>query len=226
MERNSWRRIPVIRLLVPRPHLTSSVLVAVLIYALIPFFAPMEQVTRILLGYNLGAFLYVLLTARMIQTSTVLSMRRRALTQDEGKLAILLVVVVSSVASLMAIAVQLAAAKDMQGLAKSEHIALAACTVLTSWAFTQVMFALHYAHEFYHHSRGHQGGGLDFPSTSEPNYWDFLYFSCIIGTSGQTADVAISDTGMRRLTLVHCVLAYFFNTTLLALTINIAAGLL
>jgi uncharacterized membrane protein len=69
-------------------------------------------------------------------------------------------------------------------------------------------------------------GGLDFPGTHSPDYADFLYFSCIIGTSGQTADISFCSRSMRRTGLVHCVLAYFFNTTLLALTINIASGLL
>ncbi|HPU80772.1 DUF1345 domain-containing protein, partial [Accumulibacter sp.] len=69
-------------------------------------------------------------------------------------------------------------------------------------------------------------GGLDFPGGHAPDYGDFLYFACVIGTSGQTADVSLSSRSMRRTGLVHCVLAFFFNTTILALTINIASGLL
>jgi uncharacterized membrane protein len=107
-----------------------------------------------------------------------------------------------------------------------ERTLLAGTTVLTSWAFTQVMFALHYANEFYHARHGERGGGLEFPGTDQPNYWDFLYCACVIGTSGQTADVSIASSAMRRFALLHCVLAYVFNTTLLALTINVAASLL
>ena len=74
-------------------------------------------------------------------------------------------------------------------------------------------------------SLGH-GGGLLFPGTDNPDYADFLYYAYIIGTSGQTADVSITSQPMRRISLMHCVLAYIFNTTVLALTINLAAGLL
>jgi len=105
------------------------------------------------------------------------------------------------------------------------HITLAVLTILSSWAFTQVMFALHYAHDYYvAEAKGHPGG-LEFPGGHAPDYGDFLYFACVIGTSGQTADVSFSSRVMRRTGLVHCVLAFLFNTTLIALTINIASGL-
>ncbi len=128
--------------------------------------------------------------------------------------------------SLGAIIAELAVAKDMQGPAKLLHIALVTATILSSWAFTQVMFALHYAHEYYAaRSRG-QPGGLEFPGTAHPDYLDFVYFAAVIGTSGQTADVSIAASAMRRVGLVHCVLAFLFNTSLIALMINVASGLL
>jgi uncharacterized membrane protein len=68
-------------------------------------------------------------------------------------------------------------------------------------------------------------GGLEFPGGQPPDYGDFLYFSCVIGTSGQTADVSFTSRKMRRTGTLHCILAFFFNTTLVALTINIASGL-
>jgi len=88
------------------------------------------------------------------------------------------------------------------------------------------MFALHYAHDYYRDQSAHRGGGLQFPGEEAPDYWDFVYFAAVIGTSAQTADVSFTSRAMRRLGLVHCTLAYAFNTTLLALTINIASGLL
>ena len=104
-------------------------------------------------------------------------------------------------------------------------MSLAAITLVSSWLITQTLFALHYAHDFYASRARGQPDGLLFPGTTEPEYGDFMYFACIIGTSAQTADVSITSTPMRRVGLVHCVLAFFFNTTVLALTINIAAGL-
>lgn len=226
MKHTFLRHVPGLRLLVPRPRLAGGIAFGALVYALIPFVSSMHHVGRLLVGYNAGVLLYLIFAGRMMTTATISTMRRRALTQDEGKVAMMVAVVLSSLSSLLAIAVQLSVAKDLQGIDRIGHIALAGGTVLTSWTFAQVMFALHYAHEFYHARHGNQGGGLEFPGTDEPTYWDFLYCACVIGTSGQTADVAISSSAMRRFALVHCVLAYVFNTTLLALTINIAAGLL
>jgi uncharacterized membrane protein len=115
--------------------------------------------------------------------------------------------------------------KELHGTLRYAHIALAVMTILSSWAFTQVMFALHYAHDYYVAEARGCPGGLDFPGGHAPNYGDFLYFSCVIGTSGQTADVSFTTRAMRQTGTLHCVLAFFFNTTLVALTINIASGL-
>lgn len=125
-----------------------------------------------------------------------------------------------------AILAELVVVKDLSGRARYLHMALTLLTLLSSWAFTQVMFALHYAHDFFAVQSSGGKGGLDFPGGESPDYGDFLYFSCVIGTPGQTADVAISSRKMRRTSLLHCVLAFFFNITLFALAINIASGLL
>jgi uncharacterized membrane protein len=134
-------------------------------------------------------------------------------------------VVVAAVASLAAIAGELAVVKDMHGFAKTAHIALAGCTVLTSWAFIQIMFALHYAHDYYAAVCHSRAAGLQFPGEEQPDYGDFFYFAAVIGTSGQTADVAFATKPMRRIGSMHCILAYLFNTTVLALLINIGASL-
>lgn len=146
--------------------------------------------------------------------------------QDEGKFVILTVVTIASVFNLAAIVAELAVAKNMFGMQKYLHIGLAAFTIVSSWAFTHMMFALHYAHDYYVARTNGQPVGLEFPGEEHPDYGDFLYFAFVIGTSGQTADVNITSRAMRRIGLLHCVLAFLFNTTVLALTINIAAGLL
>jgi len=120
---------------------------------------------------------------------------------------------------------ELAVVKDMHGIQRSAHIGLAVLTLASSWCFIHVMFALHYAHDYYVAQLQGKPAGLEFPGEQLPDYGDFLYFACIIGTSGQTADVSFSTRQMRRTGLAHCVLAFVFNTTLLALTINIASGL-
>ena len=114
----------------------------------------------------------------------------------------------------------------VQGLRELLHIGLTAATVASSWVFMHLMFAMHYAHDYYRSGRQGHEPGLAFPQEPLPDYWDFLYFSAVIGTSGQTADVSFTSKSMRRTGLVHCLLAYFYNTTVLALTINIAASLI
>jgi len=124
-----------------------------------------------------------------------------------------------------AIVAELSMVKDLTGDLRRSHVALAGLTLASSWAFTQVTFALHYAHDFYDTVDQGDSGGLLFPGTHTPDYADFLYFAIVIGTSAQTADVSFTSRSMRRTGTLHCVLAFFFNTTLLALTINIASGL-
>ena len=194
--------------------------------AILPPTTASHAITRLIVGWNVGAWLYLLLAARMMFWSTHERMRTRALQEDEGRIIILVMVVAVAILSLIAIITELSVSKDMQGTLRFTHMALAALTVLSSWAFTQVMFALHYAHDYYAAELRDNSGGLDFPGGNAPDYGDFLYFSCVIGTSGQTADISFTSRTMRRVGLVHCVLAFFFNTTLLALTINIASGLL
>ena len=102
---------------------------------------------------------------------------------------------------------------------------LVVLTVLTSWLFTQTLLALNYAHDFYAARAAGQPDPLLFPGSTEPSYGDFLYFACVIGTSGQTADIAFNGSALRPVGTLHCILAFFFNTTVLALTVNIGAGL-
>lgn len=217
--RRTWR------VLATRPRLWWSVTAGVAVALAVPDALTQHGATRALLGFNTTTLLYLALAAHLVLRSDGDTMRRRALRQSEGRMLVLALAVVSSVAVLLAIASQLAVVKDLHGIVKTRHVALAALTVISAWLFTQTLFAMHYAHDFYLlRHRGH-ADALQFPGTPNPDYGDFLYFACVIGTSGQTADVAFAHPSLRRVGLLHCVLAFFFNTTVLALTINIAAGL-
>lgn len=181
---------------------------------------------RLIVGWNAGSLLYLGLLLRLMTRANPEMIRARALHQNDGKLVILILVVLSAIVCLGSIIQLLAISKDLQGLDRVWHIALAGLTVLSSWTFTQFMFATHYAHEYYSALALHREPGLQFPGATTPDYLDFVYFACVIGTSGQTADVSISSQPMRRVSLIHCVFAFFFNTSLIALTINIAASLI
>ncbi len=209
-----------------RPRLVASVVFGVLLWWLLPEGLSRHAESRVLLAWNSGALLYLALALHMVRTDTPERMKRRALLQDEGRNAILLLAVLAAAAVLLAVGSQLSVVRDLHGTGRNLHIGMAALTVLTSWLFTQTLFALHYAHDFYIARARKRPDPLNFPGTADPGYTDFFYFSCVIGTSGQTADVAFMGSALRGVGTLHCVLAFFFNATLLALTINIAAGLL
>ena len=213
------------RLILARPRLFSCFLAGIVTAFLLPTTLAQQTVTKAIIGWNVGACLYLLFAARMMFWSSRERMKTRALQQDEGRVLVLTFVVTAALMCIGAIVAELAVVKELKGALRYAHIALAALTIASSWAFTQVMFALHYAHDYYATQIRGGHGGLDFPGGHPPDYGDFLYFACVIGTSGQTADVSFSSRTMRRTGLVHCVLAFFFNTTLVALTINIASGL-
>jgi uncharacterized membrane protein len=222
--RRAWPRW--LRALKSRPRLVSSVLVAIAVALWLPTRAVLHAESRLLIAWNAGALLYLALVWQMMRSTDAEGVARRALRQDEGQIAILAFVVVAAVAVLVAVGSQLSAVKDMHGPGKTLHVVLAAVTVISAWLFIQSLFALHYAHDFYLARRRRQSDPLSFPGTADPGYGDFFYFACVIGTSGQTADVSFQGSALRGVGTVHCVLAFFFNATLIALAINIAAGLL
>lgn len=219
------RRFRPLKMIRHRPRLFSSLAIGILTAVFLPHSIASQEVTRLIIGWNVGACLYLALAAHMMFWSSHESMRRRARLHDEGRIVVLGLVVLAALATIGAIVAELSVVKDLHGSLRYAHIGLAALTLATSWFFTHVMFALHYAHDYYVALARSLPGGLEFPGEDLPDYSDFLYFSCIIGTSGQTADVSFTSRPMRRTGLLHCVLAFFFNTTLIALTINIASGL-
>ena len=208
-----------------RPRLLISIVVGAICVAVVPDAWQWPRVTRMTIGWNVGALLYLGLAIHMMFWGSHERMRKRAVREDDGRLILLAMVVLSAITCLGAIVAELALAKTMQGAERYGHIGLAALTIFSSWMFTQIMFALHYAHDYYLAESRNQTGGLHFPGDHAPDYGDFLYAACVIGTSGQPADVSFTNRTQRRVGLLHSVLSFFFNTLVLALTINIASGL-
>lgn len=225
MTQTNARYSKLVRLLLTRPRLMASLLLGVASSVLLPDAWAEHVVTRCIIGWNVGATVYLVLALKMMFWSTHERMRARALQQNEGKIIVLILVITAALMCIGAIVAELAVVKDLRGSIRYAHIGLAALTIATSWAFTQTMFALHYAHDYYVSVFHGEPGGLEFPGAHLPDYGDFLYFASVIGTSGQTADVSFTSRKMRQTGMVHCVLAFFFNTTVVALTINIASGL-
>ncbi len=174
-----------------------------------------------LLGWCSGVAVYLLIALWEAGRADLKDIRRRAEQLDEGGGAILVLTVVAAAASMGAIVVELAHAKA--GTGSGAAVGLAAVTVVLSWMFIHTVFAFHYAHAYYTGKGG--GACLDFPATDKPKYWDFIYFSFVVGMTAQVADVQTKTTGMRKLVLAHGIVAFFFNTAILALGVNLAASL-
>ncbi len=221
--------LPVIRHVRHKPRLFFAILAGLAVYVLClanPAWR-LSWVTSSLAGWNTCTLLYLGLSLETMFHASHERMQKRALLHDDGEGVILLLSIVAAVLSFVAIVAELATTKDATGFYKALHVGLSGLTLLTSWAFIHTAFAFHYAHGYYAHAAHNKTNPcLIFPGTDTPHYTDFLYFSLVIGTSGQTADVSFASTATRRTGMVHCVLSYLFNATVLALMINIAASLI
>lgn len=189
-------------------------------------FVPASQgaLGRGLIGWNVGVWLYLTLVAHMMARADHGRIRRFAAAHAEGARVVLLVVVLAVIASLAAIAVEMAAAKGAAGRTALPHVLFALITVAGSWVLVPTLFTLNYASLYYLPG----GQGLAFPGAAadfQPDYADFAYVAFTIAVAAQTSDVTVTTRPMRRLVLVQSVLAFAFNTTVLALAINLAAGL-
>ena len=211
-----------------RPRLFISLLVALAIFALLPGTTALP--IHFVIAWDAGAALYIALTITMISRSPH-RLRVRAQLEDASKWAILALMIVAALASLLSIGFVLHEAKNQTGWVADEHVLIAGGTILLSWGFAHLLFAIHYAHAFYDDSPTAEdpdavAGGLEFPGEKNPDYWDFLYFSFVVGMTCQVSDVQVTGRIMRRLTLGHGIIAFLFNTVILALSINLLAGLL
>ena len=180
-----------------------------------------------LLAWNAGAATYLVLAWLMMGRATVAHMKALARTEDDGAAGVLVLTVAASVASLAAIVVELYGLAGATALGSTLRLGLAVLTFVASWLLVHTAFALHYAHAYWgNDAAATETRPLAFPGTASPVYTDFLYFASVIGMTSQTADVAVCSTRLRRLVMAHGGVSFVFNTTLLALTVNTAAGLL
>ncbi|RZL57062.1 MAG: DUF1345 domain-containing protein [Variovorax sp.] len=198
--------------------------VAGLVFGLLPW--PVDGVARLLVGWSFGAAFYLALAWWLAQTYDAARTRERSQALDPPNMLILIVMLTAVGACVTAIAMLLQQVKDMDGLARALHVALAVVALAMSWLLIHTIYAFHYAHRYYQQElRSGEGGvGLDFPGKADPDYMDFLYFSFVIGMTSQVSDVQCTSRAMRRLALVHGVLAFAFNMLVLALSINVVAS--
>ena len=216
-----------------RPRLFVAIALGLVAGLLSP--AAWPQSLRAIVGWDVAAGLYLVLAWIMILRADTKHIQTLARLDDDGRWAILIMCAGAAMTSLGAIVSLLADYKDLAADAKPVHLVLAVVTILVSWFFLHTVFTLHYAHEFYgaapstgaSAAEKKERGGFGFPGDAKAwSYLDFAYYSFTIGMTAQTSDIAVTTTAMRRLTLAHAILTFFFNTVILAFSVNIAASLL
>lgn len=219
----TWKRglLPLLH----RPYLMTAIAVGVVLsFATAPWIE--RGMTRALIGWDGGIAVFLCFSFLYMLGADSNCMKRRAIDHDEGRHVMLVITMLAAVASVVALAVELSAAKGQSG--GGLRVALAAGTVVLSWLFVQITYAMHYAHVYYVAEEGsaqHQGG-LDFGyGAEEPDYWDFVHFAIVIGATSQTADIVFKSKELRRVGTLHSLVAFGFNTAILATMINLAANL-
>jgi uncharacterized membrane protein len=206
-------------------RLAISVLFGVAVYISTISF-PSRTTTRILVGWDGGALLYLVFLFRLFAHSGVDKIRQRAAIYDERSGVILVLTTAAALASLAAVFAELGHAPNAEGVNVWSDAFMGTLTIILSWSFMHTIFAVHYAHEYYGEGRDREIGGLTFPGDDDPDYWDFLYYSLVIAMTAQVSDVQITSKIIRWQTTVHAIVAFFFNVAILALTVNITSNLL
>lgn len=202
----------------PRFNIAALLFVALLVALRMAGISPARVVV---LAFVLASLVFLALVAQMFMRSETASIRARARREDQGRWGFLFSGVAVTAVALVALGMELHAAKD----GGAAQIALAAASLLLSWLFMNTMFALHYAHTYYGDNQQQlPSGGLEFPGGNAPDYWDFAYFAMVLGMTFQVSDVQITQRRMRHIALLHSVIAFFFNVVIIALSVNIVAG--
>jgi uncharacterized membrane protein len=209
-------------------RLLAALLTAGALALLLP--AVLPPAARLAVSWDSAVVVYLMTTWWVVQSTPQELMQQTVLANDQGRVAILVLVLLAVAASMAAIFFLIQKAADAEFETPPAQVALAVFTIACSWFLTHVMFALHYAHRFYRDDpstpEADATGGLKFPEEKMPHYWDFLYFSFVIGMTAQVSDVQVTSRPMRHLVLWHGILSFAFYTIILALSINIVAGML
>lgn len=203
-----------VRFLRARIRLILSVAIGIAVLLLLP--SDWRWARRFLITWDVAVTLYLAAAAVTVWRTGAGSIRRNAIEQDDGRFVILIGTAVAALASLAAILSEIGASDK-----SAPHLVFAVVTIVLSWLFVHTSFALHYAHDYYYKAKAE---GLNFPGDEKPDYWDFIYFSFVIGMTFQVSDVQITRRAIRRTATAHGVVAFIFNTALVALMVNIAAS--
>jgi uncharacterized membrane protein len=209
-----------IDLLCRRSNLLTAVAAGLLLYLATGFLVE-RFITRFLIGWDGGLATFLGLSFRFMKSAKVADMKERAIEHAMGDRLVLAAALLASIASLGAVVAELSGARGY-----APRLMLVAATVALSWLFVQVIFAMHYANQYYRaEAGGSLDGGLAFGAEGNPDYWDFFHFAVVLGACSQTADISFRSRKMRHIGTLHTLVAFAFNTVVLATMINLAADL-
>ncbi|MFZ2031693.1 MAG: DUF1345 domain-containing protein [Vitreimonas sp.] len=187
----------------------------------------LTPLTRGLAAWDVGVIGYLATLFWLLRHATPDKIAAKVAATDDGRFFILFISLLGFAVSIAAIVAEAGQAAAAHGADKPERVAFVLITVALSWLFVHTAFANHYAHEFYGQSEDNEArGGLIFPGDLDPNFWDFLHFGLVIGVANQTADIQISSKAIRNVVTIHGIIAFVFNTMILALAINFAASMI
>ncbi len=187
----------------------------------------LHEPTRSIVAWDVFDAVFLVQAVVMMATATDADRPAQARAQEDGEWTIFTIVVLGVTASFLALLVEFPSVRDKDPLIRNLTVVLLVATLVLSWLTMQLVFALRYAHEYYSASVGDTiDKGLEFPSDDMPDYWDFLYFAVVLGMTFQVSDVQITSRKLRRLATAHGLLGFLYNTIVVALTVNLAAGLI
>lgn len=200
-----------------RPHFSTAVAIFFVLGAT-TIGAGIGLARGMLIAFDASAAFFLAGVAWMFAHSTIATIKARVATQDAGRWSFLGSSIVITSVAIVSLSIELGA--DTSG--GLVEVVLAAASLVLSWLFINTVFGLHYAHEYYMKEKG---DALQFPDGSDdPDYWDFMYFAFVLGMTFQVSDVQIVRKRVRRIALVHGIIAFFFNVFILALSVNVVAG--
>lgn len=204
--------------------LLSCTLLGFAVFLMLP--RAWELSARLVMSWDAGTLVYLGFALSTVMRFSLNRAKSRAADQDEGATLILMLTVAAAIVSLGAVISLLGAAKVAPESKQPITLILSVGTILISWTLIHTIFALHYAHEYYGGEDVGRGGGLKFPNDPQPDYWDFIYFSFVIGMTFQVSDVQVTGKRVRRLTVAHGIVSFFFSVTIIALMVNIGSTLI
>ncbi len=213
-----------------RLHSAHKLLICIIIAVIIYFIVNIQHLdilTHLMISWDVFSVCMIIMSWITFFITTSQQIREQAKVQDSSRILIFVTVLVSTFASFFAVLLLVISKKEFKDT-EALHLIVAIAGMLFAWFLIHTIFTMRYAHIFYgdHEEKPNtHAGGLEFPDDKKPDYLDFAYFSFVLGMTFQVSDVEVTSKRLRRLVLLHGILSFGFNTIMIALTINVIAGL-